>query len=138
MSEPFDRRTRRQILKLYDQGKSTTQVAAAVGGCESAVRRIRQQHRERGTLDPLPHAGGHPGRSEQDEAALRELTDADPDAYLYEVRDRLQKATGTRRGTSTIGRWLREMGITRKKRRPTPPSRRDPMSPRPGSAGSTS
>ena len=33
---------RERILKLYDQGKSTGEIAASFGYCVAAVRRVRQ------------------------------------------------------------------------------------------------
>ena len=42
------------IMKLYGQGKATAQIAQNLGYCEAAVRRVRQHHRERGTLAPHP------------------------------------------------------------------------------------
>ncbi len=137
MSEKFNRRTRRHIIKLYEDGKSTREIAAAVGGSVSGVRRVRQHHRERGTIEPLSHAGGHAGRTPALEAALRELHEQQPDAYLHELRDRLEENTGVSKGLSTVGRWLLQMGITRKKRPPTPPNSSVKTSPRPEPTGST-
>ncbi|MGH7954189.1 MAG: helix-turn-helix domain-containing protein, partial [Limisphaerales bacterium] len=33
---------RERILKLYEQGKSTAEIAAFLGFCVAAVRRVRQ------------------------------------------------------------------------------------------------
>ena len=49
---------RERILQLYDQGKSTREIAASFGYCVAAVRRVRQHFRARGTLEPQTHRCG--------------------------------------------------------------------------------
>ena len=46
---------RRRILQLYERGKSTREIAEFLGFCVAAVRRVRQQFRQRGTLQPQTH-----------------------------------------------------------------------------------
>jgi len=43
---------RRRILQLYERGKGTREIAQFFGFCVAAVRRVRQQFRQRGTLQP--------------------------------------------------------------------------------------
>jgi transposase len=43
---------RKRILELYQQGKSTREIAQFSGFCVAAVRRVRQQFRQRSTLEP--------------------------------------------------------------------------------------
>ena len=45
---------RRRILQLYERSKSTREIAEFSGFCVAAVRRVRQQFRQRGTLQPRP------------------------------------------------------------------------------------
>ena len=49
---------RERILKLYDQGQGTVEIAASFGYCVAAVRRGRQRFKERGTLEPQTHRCG--------------------------------------------------------------------------------
>ena len=49
---------RQRILELYERGKSTREIAEYSGFCVAAVRRVRQQFRQRGTLDPQTHLCG--------------------------------------------------------------------------------
>jgi transposase len=49
---------RGRILQLYRQGKSAVEIAAFSSFCVAAVRRVRQQFRERGTLQPQTHLCG--------------------------------------------------------------------------------
>lgn len=46
---------RRRILQLYERSKSTREIAEFSGFCVAAVRRVRQQFRQRGTLQPQTH-----------------------------------------------------------------------------------
>ena len=39
---------RKRILELYERGKSTREIAHFSGFCMAAVRRVRQQCRQRG------------------------------------------------------------------------------------------
>ena len=49
---------RRRILQLYERSKSTREIAEFSGFCVAAVRRVRQQFRQRGTLQPQTHLCG--------------------------------------------------------------------------------
>jgi len=49
---------RERILHLYDQGKSTSEIAAGLSYCVAAVRRVRQHFKARGTLEPQTHRCG--------------------------------------------------------------------------------
>lgn len=49
---------RERILKLYDQGKGTAEIAAGLGYCVAAVRRVRQHCKACGTLEPQTHRCG--------------------------------------------------------------------------------
>ena len=49
---------RERILRLYEQGKNTREIAEFAGFCVAAVRRVRQQFRARGTLEPQTHLCG--------------------------------------------------------------------------------
>ena len=49
---------RERILKLYEQGKSSIEIAEFSGFCVAAVCRVRQQFKERGTVKPRTHLCG--------------------------------------------------------------------------------
>jgi transposase len=104
--------TRQRIVQLYEQGKSTRDISAFLGFCVAAVRRVRQQFKQRGTLQPQTHLCGRKtlltiGRK----AHLQKLVTAQPDATLAELGARLDRPFGT----STIDLWLRKLGLTCKK-----------------------
>lgn len=115
---------RKRILELYERGKSTQEIAQFSGFCVAAVRRVRQQFRQRGTLEPQTHLCGRKtllteGRKQR----LRELLFQQPDATLTELGTRMDRPFRT----STVDLWLRRLGWRFKKnsgRRRARPTRR--------------
>jgi len=115
---------RERIIALYGQGRSTQEIAEYCGYCVAAVRRVRQQFKERGSLKPQTNLCGRKTllnvkRMER----LRKLIEAQPDATLAELGRRMDRPFGT----STIDLWVRKLGLSYKKnafRRGTKPSRR--------------
>jgi len=115
---------RKRILELYEHGKNTREIAQFSGFCVAAVRRVRQQFRERRTLEPQTRRCGRKTLlTEERKQRLRELLAAQPDATLAELGARLDRPFRT----STIDLWLRRLGWKFKKnsgRRRTRPARR--------------
>ena len=115
---------RERILQLYDQGKSTVEIAEFFGFCVAAVRRVRQQFKERGTLEPQTHLCGRKTLlTARRQARLQKLVAEQPDATLAELGARLDRPFGT----STVDLWLRRLGLSYKKnaaRRRAEPARR--------------
>lgn len=101
---------RERIVHLYDQGKSTGEIAASLGYCVAAVRRVRQQFKARGTLVPKTQRCGRktlltPRRQER----LHKLVAQQPDATLAELGAQFK------RPTSTMDLWLNRLGLSCKK-----------------------
>jgi len=115
---------RRRILELYQRGKSTREIAPLLGFCVAAVRRVRQQFRQRGTLEPRTHRSGRRTLlTLERKQRLEQLLGERPDATLAELGARLDR----RFRTSTVDLWLRRLGWRYKKnsgRRRTTASRR--------------
>jgi transposase len=104
--------SRQRIIQLYEQGKNTRDIAEYFGFCVAAVRRVRQQFKQRGTLQPQTHLCGRKtlltaGRK----ARLQKLMAAQPDATLAELGSRLDRPFRT----STMDLWLRRLGFNFKK-----------------------
>ena len=115
---------RDRILKLYDQDKSTVEIAAFCGFCVAAVRRVRQHFKARGTVEPQTHLCGRKTLlTAPRQARLQKLVADQPDATLAELGARLDRPFGT----STVDVWLRRLGLSYKKnaarRRAAPPRR---------------
>ena len=114
--------SRRRIIQLYEQGKETREIAEFFGYCVAAVRRVRQQFRERGTLQPRTHLYGRKTLlTIQRKARLQQVVSRQPDATLAELGSQMDRPFRT----STVDLWLRKLGLTYKKnaaRRRTSPS----------------
>jgi transposase len=103
---------RKRIIELYQQGRSTQEIAQFAGFCVAAVRRVRQQFRQRGTLEPQTHRCGRKTLlTAERKRRLRELLAAQPDATLAELGGRMDRSFRT----STIDLWLRRLGWKFKK-----------------------
>jgi len=103
---------RQRILQLYERGKSTREIAQFCGFCVAAVRRVRQQFQQRGTLEPRTHRSGRPTMlTTERQQRLEALLSEHPDATLSEMGAGLDR----RFRTSTIDVWLRRLGWRYKK-----------------------
>jgi transposase len=115
---------RKRILELYDHGRSTREIAQFAGFCVAAVRRVRQQFRQRRTLEPRTHLCGRKTLlTEERKRRLQQLLAEQPDATLAELGASMERPFRT----STIDLWLRRLGWKFKKnsgRRRARPARR--------------
>lgn len=103
---------RQRILQLYERGKSTREIAQFCGFCVAAVRRVRQQFRQRGSLEPRTrHSGRRSLLTTERKRRLEELLSEHPDATLAELGTGLDR----RFPTSTVDLWLRRLGWRYKK-----------------------
>jgi transposase len=103
---------RQRIIQLYEQGKSTREIAAFAGFCVAAVRRVRQQFKARGTLKPQTHLCGRKTLlTATRKARLQKLVAEQPDATLAELGGGMDRPFGT----STVDLWLRKLGLSCKK-----------------------
>jgi transposase len=103
---------RERILKLYEQGKSSVEIAEFSGFCLAAVCRVRQQFKERGTVNPQTHLCGRKTLlTAERKARLQKLLAAKPDATLAEFGAQMDRPFGT----STMDLWLRRLGLSHKK-----------------------
>lgn len=103
---------RERIIQLYEQGKSTLEIAEFSGFCVAAVRRVRQQFKARGTLEPQTHLCGRKTLlTRARRARLQRWVAKQPDATLAELGQRLDRPFGT----STVDLWLRKLGLSCKK-----------------------
>jgi transposase len=101
---------RERILRLYDQGKSTDEIATSFGYCVAAVRRVRQHFKARGTLEPQTHRCGRKSLlTEARKTRLQQLLARQPDVTLVELGAQFK------RPTSTMDLWLSRLGWSCKK-----------------------
>ena len=101
---------RERILHLYDQSKGTGDIAASLGYCVAAVRRVRQHFKARGTLEPQTHRCGRKTLlTARRRERLQRLVAQQPDATLAEL------GAIFKRPTSTMDLWLTRLGLSCKK-----------------------
>jgi transposase len=119
--EAFTRRERRKIISHYQSGWETADVAQHFGASESGVRRVWQQFREEGRDAPaFDNCGRKPTLTAEQSEQVRRIAEEYPDAFLSELADEIDERLGVRACRQTVGRWLRDLGVTRKKSRSTP------------------
>ena len=137
MARPYSVDLRTRIVRAVEAGLSRRAAAAKFEVSVSFVVKLMQRWRARGTLEP----GRIGGRKRSTLAAhgerVQALLAAAPDLTIAELRSRLA-AAGIAVSRSALGRFLIAAGLTRKKRRSTPPSRTAPMSPPRVSPGASS
>lgn len=115
---------RRAVARAYDECGSSIEVAEQFGCSQSWVRRLVQRRRERGTLEPGSSArrGDQRAYDDADEAKIRQLIRARPDATLAEVADALAKPASP----AAVSRTLKRLDLPRKKSPRTPRSATGP------------
>jgi transposase len=125
MAEALPLAVRRRIIELFQTGLEGGDVAEVMACSPAAARRVWQRYREAGEVGPRPHAGGHAPEltDEQKRQILGELVARKPDAFCRELADDLHARTGVRVCRQTVGSWLAELGLTRKKSRSARASR---------------
>ncbi len=127
--KPYSMDLRERVIAACDAGRQTKEVARSFQVSPAWVRRLKQHRRERGDIVPR-NGGGSRGRK-IDRDRLAQLVAQKPDATLVELRDRL----GIQVTPWAISKALRELKLTYKKSRSTPPSRIGRMSPKPPPSG---
>lgn len=107
-----------RIVTLYEQGEgSIRQLAKRFQVSQESVRLLIKQYRVTGSIAPKPYTGGpQPTLQATEHEVLRELVEADNDATLAQLAERLAARTGPHVSGSTISRTLSKLGITRKKK----------------------
>jgi transposase len=131
MPAPYGQDLRDRILAAYDRGKKTKEISDTFGVSPAWARRIKQVRREQQRSTRLPMGGARVVKIDLD--ALRKLVEAQPDATIPELHERLGK---DRCSESAVGMALLRLGLSFKKRRFMPPNRTDPTWRRKGLRGS--
>jgi len=122
MAAAYSDDLRDRILSAYDRGMKTAQIADLFEVSPAWARRLKQTRRETGRTRPLRPGGKRPPKI--DRSRLAQLVEAQPDATLKELRERL----GVRCALSSLCTALKKLGLSFKKSRSTPRSRTAPMS----------
>jgi transposase len=127
--EAYPLLVRKRIIQLYEQNKSTKEIAELFGICRSGTRRVKQRLREHGTITPLPrNAGRKPKLTPELERNIRDYVAARPDATRAQIKAELKLSVSLQ----AISKWLRKLGLVLKKvpsRRRAGPARRQGRTP---------
>ncbi|HEX9241990.1 MAG TPA: transposase [Anaeromyxobacter sp.] len=109
---------RERVVRAFEVGEMTDhEVAALFGIGEATVHRWKRRHRETGSLDPLPHKSGNPPRVTPEQRQLvQQIVKEESDLTIPEVAEEFWRRSGTKVSCSAMGRTLRQLGLTRKKR----------------------
>ena len=119
---------RERVVRAVDAGASRREAAARFGVSAASAVRWCVMARERGSAARRPQGGDRRSQALEASAGLIDaLLVETPDQTLMELRDRLA-ACGVRTTHTSLWRFFHRHGVTRKKRRPTRPSRTVPMS----------
>jgi transposase len=130
---PYSNDLRRRIVETYEAGEHTlAEVADLFSVSLATVKNFLRRHRETGSADALPHAGGRKSvLNDKARLFIREALHQDNDLTLDELRRRLQARHKQTVSRPTLCRLLQTLDLPRKKSRSTPPSVTAPESSRP-------
>ena len=117
MPAPLSSDLRERIVRAVAKGSSIRQAALRFEVSPSAAVKLVRRVRESGSSAPARFGGHRRPMLDEHEALVRSLLDAKPDITLVEIQSELAQQGVVVRATSTILRWLRRAGLTRKKRR---------------------
>jgi transposase len=111
----------RVIEAIQANVESQGEIAERYGVSQSFVEKLWQRFRTTGNYGAKAHAGGVKRALREDEALLRQLVQAQPDATLAELCERVAQQTGKPIvTTATMCVELQRLQLPRKKRRFTP------------------
>ena len=123
MSAPLPEALRVRFQKLIEEGSSGRSAALRLKLSPATGARwslaIRRTGQARAALQGRPRGKG---KLDPHRAFLIELIDQDGDMTMPELAGALAEATGVQAHPDAIGRFLRKLGFTYKKRRWSPPS----------------
>lgn len=124
MVRPYSTDLRTRVVGEVVAGGTIRAVAARFGVSPSFVSKLHSRYRRTGSVAPDKQGGDRRSRRiEAHREWILNTVSAMPDMTLAEVRRRLA-GRGLSVGHSTVSRFFERHGLTRKKRRRTPPSRR--------------
>lgn len=133
MPEAHPLALRERLVAAYKRGGFTYASLGALFdvGDATVSRLLTRDRRTGGDLTPEPHGGGNPPRIPVEQFdALRALVADDPDATRQDLCDLWKQLHGVSISVASMGRTLRDAGITRKKSSSARPSSSAPTSSR--------
>jgi transposase len=136
MTRPYSVDLRERVVRAVEAGLSRRATARRFEVSVSFVIKLVQRWQQRGTVEPERYGGWKRSTLAVHAERVRQLLTAAPDLTIAELRNRLA-SDAIHVSPAAISRFLSAEGLTRKKRRSTPPSRNGRTSPRPGPPGAS-
>jgi transposase len=116
MPAPLSSDLRDRIVRAVEKGSSIRQAALRFEVSPSAAIKLMRRVRESGSTAPARFGGHRRPILDEHASVVRALVAAKPDMTLGEIQAELARRGVVVRAASTILRWLRRAGLTRKKR----------------------
>jgi transposase len=118
MGRPLPQELRDRVVGAWKQGKgSVRELAKLFDLGEATVNRWVARYNKTGSTAPLPHAGGQTHRIPDEILPVLEgLVEENPDLTREEYGELLFRETGVKAAICTVGRALKRLGYTRKKK----------------------
>ena len=116
MPAPLSSDLRDRIVRAVEKGSTIRQAALRFEVSPSAAVKLMRRVRESGSPAPARFGGHRRPILDEHDALVRSLIAAKPDITLVELQTELAGQDVVIRATSTLLRWLRRAGLTRKKR----------------------
>ena len=109
---------RQKVIDAYNQQEgSQRQLAKRFRVSLTFIENLLKRYRTDGTVEPRKHGGGQlPKLSLEQEGILTNLIEENNDAILVELCDRLEQRVGVRISRATMGRYVKKLKLTRKKK----------------------
>lgn len=111
MAAPYSMDLRERVFKAWQVTGNADEIAATFGVSRAWVHRLAQRHRETQSLAPRKQTKFRKRLLADQEARLKALVAAKPDATLAELREQLP----TSAALSTLWTELDRLGLTVKK-----------------------
>lgn len=107
---------RERVLDAIERGMARPQAVTTFAVSEGSIKRWQKLRREGKSLAPRRRPGQQPSIKAADAAVVRRLVQATPDATLQEYADEWNALHDKPLSRWTIGRAMRRLKLTRKKR----------------------
>src|ERR1700761_1545089 len=115
--EAFTQRERRAIIRYFQQGWESPEIAPLFDASESGVRRVYQQYREEGRdKAAFESCGRKPAFNDEQKQQIIAMVESRRDIFLRELVEQVETELKLKASRHSLGRWLTLWGITRKKR----------------------
>ncbi|NEP51267.1 MAG: IS630 family transposase [Moorea sp. SIO3C2] len=116
--KPYSLDFRQKIIEIHNKEKlSIRNLAQRFGVAKSFIQKLLKQHRETGDIKPQRQGGSPPRKLRVEQLIdLVEIIETTNDATLVELCDLLEKKTHIRVSRATMGRLVKQLDYTFKKK----------------------